>query len=71
VRIRGVHSLLGTNEPLYVIDGMPLPFGMQNQLAGIDPRDVARIDVLKDGSAAIYGSRGANGVVLIATKRGR
>ena len=71
VRIRGTNSLLGSNEPLFVIDGMPLPVGIANPLAGINPHDVARIDVLKDGSAAIYGSRGANGVILITTKRGR
>jgi TonB-dependent SusC/RagA subfamily outer membrane receptor len=69
VRIRGTSSFLGTNDPLYVIDGVPLQFGMSQPLSGINPHDVARIDVLKDGTAAIYGSRGANGVVLITTKR--
>jgi TonB-dependent SusC/RagA subfamily outer membrane receptor len=69
VRIRGTSSFLGTNDPLYVIDGMPMQFGMSQPLSGINPHDVARIDVLKDGAAAIYGSRGANGVVLITMKR--
>lgn len=72
VRIRGASSVNGSNEPLYVVDGMPVspdPFG---GVAFLNPDDVASIDVLKDaGAAAIYGSRGANGVVIIKTKRGR
>ena len=51
VRIRGAQSFHGNDDPLFVIDGMPAPFGL-----GISPHDVARIDVLKDGAAAIYGS---------------
>jgi TonB-dependent SusC/RagA subfamily outer membrane receptor len=66
VRVRGSTSLVGNNEPLYVLDGMPV-----SSLVGINPRDVARIEVLKDaGSTAAYGIRGANGVILITTKRG-
>lgn len=69
-RIRGTRSLVGNNEPLLVVDGMPIsPQVMQAALAGIAPSDVHRIDVLKDaGSTAAYGSRGANGVILITTK---
>ena len=71
VRIRGGSSILGSNEPLYVLDGMPLqasPTGLLN----INPSDVARIEILKDvGALAMYGVRGANGVVLITTKRSR
>ena len=87
VRIRGANSLRGNNEPLYVIDGVIISsagedvasagVGMtgqdaQNGLQGINPRDIEEIRVLKDASAtAIYGSRGANGVVLITTKKGK
>lgn len=71
LRIRGVSTFLGSSEPLIVIDGMPL-HGGGNALVGINPNDIARIDILKDaGATAIYGSRGANGVVLITTKRAR
>ena len=69
VRIRGVHSFYGSNEPLYVLDGVPIVGGF-GALMGVNPQDIARIDVLKDASAAaIYGSQGANGVVIITTKR--
>jgi TonB-dependent starch-binding outer membrane protein SusC len=84
VRIRGGNSLNGGNEPLYVIDGFPIyndnstinPGALSgasvNALATINPGDFESIEVLKDASAtAIYGSRGANGVVLITTKRGK
>ncbi len=71
LRIRGTSSFLGTTDPLYVIDGLPLAFGMPDPLRGINPHDVARVDVLKDGGAAMFGSRGANGVVIITTKRAR
>ncbi|RPE12506.1 SusC/RagA family TonB-linked outer membrane protein [Chitinophaga lutea] len=68
VRIRGTNSILGGNEPLYVIDGFPYngnPTFLQNS-------DIASIEILKDASStAIYGSRGANGVVMITTKSGR
>lgn len=69
-RIRGTRSLIGSNEPLVVIDGLPVSAqGMETALAGIAPRDVVRIDVLKDaGSTAAYGSRGANGVIMITTR---
>ncbi len=82
VRIRGIASISGGNEPLYVIDGVPIKsgnFGDSNQLgsvglnalADINPNDIASIEVLKDASAAsIYGSRASNGVILISTKRG-
>jgi len=74
LRIRGRHSMLGRSvddEPLLVIDDIPVPQGsLGSALAGMAPRDVGRIDVLKDAAAAsIYGSRGANGVIIITTKR--
>ncbi|UOR06056.1 TonB-dependent receptor [Hymenobacter aerilatus] len=71
VRIRGITSA-GNNNPLYVVDGFPLPDGGDNQLNAISPNDIETIDVLKDASAtAIYGVRAANGVVIITTKRGK
>jgi TonB-dependent starch-binding outer membrane protein SusC len=70
LRIRGTSSLTGNNEPLIVIDGMPLnPFGGSRALASISPRDVERIDVLKGSETTLYGSRGANGVIVITTIR--
>ncbi len=67
IRIRGSNSINAGSEPLYVIDGFP----SQNALNSINPNDIETIDILKDASAtAIYGSRGANGVVIITTKRG-
>ena len=70
VRVRGQNSILGSNEPLYVIDGMPVESG-PNGLIAINPNDVASIEVLKDpASTSMYGLRGANGVVVIKTKRG-
>lgn len=95
VKIRGASSLTGTNEPLYVIDGVPISGDARNSstsgrsasgnsnfsnagnitlspLALINPSDIESIDILKDASAtAIYGSRGANGVVLVTTKSGK
>ena len=73
IRIRGSNSFNAANDPLIVIDGVPVSqFATAAALASINPRDVARIDVLKDAaSSAIYGSRGANGVILIRTKQGR
>lgn len=66
--IRGAGSLTQSSEPLYVIDGFPME---ANMMGAINPNDIASIDVLKDASAtAIYGSRGANGVVIITTKQG-
>jgi TonB-dependent starch-binding outer membrane protein SusC len=87
IRIRGGTSLSGGNDPLYVIDGVPLqnneseargigigggPALGRNPLNSINPSDIASVTILKDaGATAIYGSRGANGVVLIETKKGR
>ena len=74
LQIRGGHGLRGNvldDEPLLVIDDIPVAAGsLGATLAGLAPRDVARIDVLKDAAAsAIYGSRGGNGVIIITTKR--
>ncbi len=67
VRIRGTNSIVGNNEPLYVVDGFPV----SNPLS-INNSSIESIEILKDASAvAIYGSRASNGVVLITTKRGR
>ena len=71
IRVRGVTSA-GDNNPLYVIDGFPLPPGGDAVLNSINPNDIETIDILKDASAtAIYGVRAANGVVLITTKHGK
>ncbi|WP_288205607.1 TonB-dependent receptor [uncultured Parabacteroides sp.] len=68
IQIRGRRSLSASNDPLYVIDGIPIDRGINE----INPSEIESIEVLKDASAtAIYGSRGANGVVLITTKRGK
>jgi len=67
VRIRGVRSLTASNEPLYVVDGIPISGSIQD----FNPQVIASVDVLKDAAAtAIYGSRGANGVILVTTKKG-
>jgi TonB-linked SusC/RagA family outer membrane protein len=87
VRIRGTSSITGNAEPLYVIDGFPIENDIEgssvgnggrtrttpsNPLAAINPSDIESISILKDASAtAIYGSRGANGVVIITTRQGR
>lgn len=82
VQIRGLNSINSGNNPLFIVDGVPYSSeslnqfsganGKQNPLSSINPADIDRIDVLKDADAtAIYGSRGANGVVLISTKRGK
>ncbi len=79
IRIRGTGSITAGGEPLYVMDGIPIPnvagtYGANNvnPLASINTNDIESIEILKDASAAaIYGSRGANGVVLITTKRGQ
>jgi TonB-linked SusC/RagA family outer membrane protein len=69
VRIRGTNSVQGGNEPLYVVDGFPLNGSSLNQL---NTDDIESVEVLKDASAiAIYGTRGANGVVLVTTKKGK
>jgi TonB-linked SusC/RagA family outer membrane protein len=83
VRVRGSSSISGGNDPLYVIDGVPMTQGNQaalnigfggqgiDAIADLNPAEIERIEVLKDASAAaIYGSRASNGVVLITTKRG-
>lgn len=79
IRVRGGNSLSSSNEPLYIVDGFPISAGgsaggngtAQNPLATLNTSDIASIEILKDASAtAIYGARGANGVVLITTKRG-
>jgi TonB-dependent starch-binding outer membrane protein SusC len=70
VRIRGVNSFRASVEPLYVVDGMAMLASPGGTGVGISPHDIARIEVLKDAAAAaMYGSRGANGVVIITTKR--
>ena len=84
IRMRGGTSINASNEPLYVIDGMPfvndqanastagIGFDNENPMVNIDPSDIANIEILKDASAtAIYGSRGANGVILVTTKSGK
>lgn len=76
IRIRGFSSINSSNNPLYVIDGVQLPVGNQAQASQaidyINPNDIVSVEVLKDASStAIYGSRGANGVILITTKRGQ
>ncbi len=86
VRIRGITTLQSNNEPLYVIDGVPIDGNSNNDamslagdgenkmsaLSGLNPSDILSVDILKDASAAaIYGNRAANGVILITTKKGR
>jgi TonB-dependent starch-binding outer membrane protein SusC len=69
VRIRGATSLNGSSEPLYVLDGVAIQPGPNGALQGLNPEDIESIRVLKDAaSTAMYGSRGANGVILIKTK---
>lgn len=75
IRIRGGSSMSASNDPLIVVDGVPLetggPSGMGNSLSMINPNDIESMTVLKDASAtAIYGSRASNGVVMITTKKG-
>ena len=71
IRIRGPRTFQGSDEPLYVIDGIPKNAD-GGVLADLDPRDIKSIEVLKDaGAKSAYGSRGANGVILITTRRGR
>ena len=86
IRIRGASSIFGINEPLYVIDGVPIQIGQGmgmddyrssrsfqlSPLSSINPEDIESIDILKDASGtAIYGSRGANGVIQVTTKKGK
>jgi TonB-linked SusC/RagA family outer membrane protein len=73
IEIRGANSITGSTQPLYVIDGIAVAQlgSATNPINDINPADIERIDVLKDASStAIYGSRGANGVILVTTKRG-
>ena len=70
VRVRGETSITGSNAPLYIVDGFPFEAG-PGGLVSLNPSDIASIEVLKDASSlSFYGVRGANGVVLITTKRG-
>ncbi len=76
IRIRGAASLNASNDPLFVIDGVPIAVdggtGMANPLETLNPNDIESFSVLKDASsAAIYGSRASNGVIIITTKKGR
>lgn len=72
VRIRGAASIYGNSEPLYVVDGMPIQPGPNGSLTGISPSDIESIQVLKDpAETAMYGVRGANGVIVIKTKKPR
>ena len=76
IRIRGGSSLNASNNPLIVIDGVPMDNngvkGLSNPLSMVNPQDIESFNVLKDASAtAIYGSRGSNGVIIITTKKGR
>ncbi len=84
IRIRGTGSISGNNQPLYVVDGVPIisttydtsdgnrANTQSNPIADLNPSDIERIDILKDGAAAVlYGSRAANGVIMITTKRSK
>lgn len=88
IRIRGTSSIIGNREPLWVVDGIVVTDPVQispeelndpdyvnrigNAIAGLNPQDIERLDILKDASAtAIYGSKAANGVIVITTKRGK
>lgn len=72
VRVRGGMSVLGNNDPLYIVDGVPFATGPEGSLIGINPYDIASIRVLKDpADITMYGIRGANGVIIIKTKSGR
>lgn len=79
IRIRGIGSMTAGSDPLYVVDGIPINSGdltrnttTANALAGINPNDIESVTVLKDAaSSSIYGSRAANGVILITTKKGK
>ncbi|MFT6880092.1 MAG: TonB-linked SusC/RagA family outer membrane protein [Arcticibacterium sp.] len=76
IRIRGFSSINSSNNPLYVVDGVMLPQGNQSQFTSaidyINPNDIVSVEVLKDASStAIYGARGANGVILVTTKKGK
>ncbi|MEL7147931.1 MAG: SusC/RagA family TonB-linked outer membrane protein, partial [Bacteroidota bacterium] len=75
IRIRGGSSLSASNDPLFVVDGVPISLetigGLRNPLSTINPQDIESVTVLKDASAtAIYGARASNGVIIVTTKRG-
>jgi TonB-dependent starch-binding outer membrane protein SusC len=70
IQIRGTSSFYGSNEPLYVIDDVPIAAGPGGALSGVNPHDIESIKVLKNPEdTAIYGVRGANGVIVITTKK--
>jgi TonB-dependent SusC/RagA subfamily outer membrane receptor len=70
IQIRGASSFLSSNEPLYVIDGVPMQPGPGGALTGVNPYDIESIQVLKDpADTALYGMRGANGVIVVTTKK--
>lgn len=72
VRIRGATSVYGNNQPLYILDGLPFEPGANGGLTGINVNDIESIKVLKDAAdISMYGSRGANGVIVIKTKRAK
>ncbi|GAB3774613.1 TonB-dependent receptor [Spirosoma horti] len=76
IRIRGFSSINSSNNPLYVVDGVMLPQGTGDQFSNpidyINPNDIVNVEVLKDASStAIYGARGANGVILVSTRKGK
>ncbi len=67
IRVRGGGSITQSNEPLFIVDGFPV-----ESISDIPPTDIESIDVLKDASStAIYGARGANGVIIVTTKSGK
>jgi TonB-dependent SusC/RagA subfamily outer membrane receptor len=66
IQIRGTGSFGSSNDPLVLVDGVARPSA---DLAGVDPKDVERIDIVKDAAASFYGLRGSNGVILITTRR--
>lgn len=65
IRIRGINSITGSNDPLILVDGMEF-----NDVSTLNPNEIESVDVLKDGTASIYGVRGSNGVILIKLKTG-
>lgn len=71
IQIRGKSTFMGSGEPLFVVDGMPLLPSPGGTITFLNPRDIDTIEVLKGPSTAIYGLRGAHGVIVITTKRGR
>jgi len=68
VIIRGVKTLYGNTEPLYLLDGIPIS---SSEVSGLNPADISTIEVLKGSDASIYGMRGTNGVIAFYTKRGK